>query len=266
MTQPAVLVPALIVHPRQRAIQEWVDAVPLMVLRARDSLRALAGITLGIKSSTRIIEVSYGVQATFRAEWWNLYRQSRNVPPELVVAFSIGTDSRDQNYDGWASGRGGNGVAVISTSGLTALHSMQRAEAWGGPSAGYADRVNRQEWLVVHEIGHMLEEAHPGGDPRSGDCASNPMCYTAEAYAEWKRRDLSAANYGFDDEQLGRLRRLPYVGHDPARMLSIRASALAETIRLMGEDLDAARGIVEQLGDRYRELRTLTETADGVPD
>ena len=111
----------------------------------------------------------------------------------------------------------------------------------------------------------MLEEAHPGGDPRSNDCASNPMCYTAGLYADWKQNPH--ISYGFDDDQLGRLRRLPYVGHAPAKMLSIRASALAETLRMMGEDVDAARGIVEQFGDRFAELRALVEASpDDLPD
>jgi hypothetical protein len=258
MTGPALLVPALVVHPRQRAIQPWIDAAPVMVARARDSLRELTGINLGVVASTRIIEVSYETQATFRAEWWNLYRQNRTIPPELLVAFSIGTNSRDSEYDGWASGRGGNGVATLSTAGLIAIYSWQQGR-------GDEVRVNRQEWLVVHEILHMLEEPHAAADPRSADCDMNPMCYTAGTYDDWKRYPDNG--YGLNADQLGRLRRLGYVGHDPARMLSIRASALAETIRLMGEDVDAARGIAEQLGDRYRELKALVVAAEhDVPD
>lgn len=254
-----LLVPALVVHPRQRAIEPWVEAAAVMVSRAANSLRELAGISLGVVTSTTVIEVPYETQPTFRAEWWNLHRVHRSVPGELLVAFTIGTDSRDSEYSGAASGRGGNGAAAISTAGLTALHSWQKG-------LGHEDRLNRQEWLVVHEIGHMLEEPHAAVDPRSPDCASNPMCYTAGAYADWKRNPHLP--YGFDDDQLGRLHRLPYVGHEgiQPRRLGIRAAAIEETLRLMAEDVDAVKGIAEQLGDRYAELKRLVEMADDVPD
>ncbi len=46
------------------------------------------------------------------------------------------------------------------------------------------------------------------------------------------------------------------------RQLSIRAGALNETLRLMGEDVDAARDIAQQLTDRYREMKALVEAAE----
>lgn len=256
MTETAILVPALVVHPRQRAIEPWVVAASQMVARAAVSLQKLAGIDLPSTGRTRIIEVPYETQPTFRAEWWNLHRVHRSVPGELLVAFTIGTSSRDSEYDGWASGRGGNGAAALSTSGLTAFYSWQRGTS-------DEERVNLNEWLIVHEIGHMLEEPHPA-DPRSDDCATNPMCYTAGAYADWKRLGGVGAltGYGFNDDQLGRLRRLGYVDRTPTRRLGIRAEALAETLRMMGDDVGAAKDIIQQLADRYAELKLMVEDAE----
>ncbi|MCH7511889.1 MAG: hypothetical protein IIB19_05955 [Chloroflexi bacterium] len=50
------------------------------------------------------------------------------------------------------------------------------------------------------------------------------------------------------------------------RQLSIRAGAMEEALRLMGEDVDAARDIAQQLADRYAELKRIVEMADDVPD